>query len=151
MNQTEFDVIFSTQKQLNKQEIVCCLEGEQKNFDAHAVSNSKMKFRVCQNRAGHKNKNKLTYLLFYRTEIVVRLDYSGQAHRGIKTPHVHLFDERHQQGRLAEHLKDINPDMIVTDIVSSFKKFLEYNNFDLETNSTIIKKPKPKQTSLDLT
>jgi len=105
------------------------------SFSAHAIANSKERFRIIQNRKGHKNKENLSYVLFHKqTDIMVRVDLNGAAHNGLPTPHIHIFDEAHQNGKLAIPLDNLDTYVQSDDLTTSFLAFLTYNQFDTQNN-----------------
>lgn len=98
--------------------LTCAKQSEQKNFSGHAISNKSDKYRVLQNRKGHHNKSNLSYLMFHGTaDIMIRIDLSGQIHNGIKTPHVHIFNEKYNYGKTAIPLKQLNNYNVTEDII----------------------------------
>ena len=61
---------------------------------------------------------------------MIRIDISGQEHDGVDTPHVHIFDEEHENGRIAIPLSDLPNYDPTDDVVKSLYEFLKYNEFD---------------------
>lgn len=130
MENIEYDRLHNLPKKLNKDKIDCAAIGTQEKFYGHGIFNKNEKFTVIQVRKGKRRKNSLTYVLLYKSEIMVRVDVNGASHHGIKTPHIHIFDDRHFQGDKAISLYDL-PNYDSTDeIIQSFIEFLKYNKFD---------------------
>lgn len=90
------------------------------------------------NRKGHIDKNKLTYIM--NSKILgqmIRLDMSGTSHIGfegedIPTPHVHIFDDAHNQGKIAVPLSSICNTPLGEELIESLFFFLKYNNVSME-------------------
>ena len=136
MEDSRYNELHNILKNTTSNKLICAVPGDQKAFNAQAVSNSKEKFRVIQNRKGHHNKNNLTYVLFHGTsELMIRIDLNGQDHNGLKTPHVHIFDEDHQNGHKAIPLSDIENYNGTEEIITSLSEFLKYNTFDISNNN----------------
>lgn len=119
-------------KVTNKSKLYCALPGEQQIYYGHAVFNDKELFKVIQVRKGHIRKKDLTYVLMYKkSEVLLRIDLVGATHRGIPTPHVHIFDDEHDNGFLAIPLDKLEKYNLTEDIIESLQEFLKYNNFDI--------------------
>ena len=98
------------------------------------------KFELIINRKGHRNKNIFSLVFLsskYRDNKLMRLDFTGQSHRGIETPHVHIFDSKHDFGKNAGQLKDI-VGIEVKDYNKALEWFLEENHVNM--HETIITK-----------
>ena len=99
----------------------------------------KKKFIVIQNRKGHHRKNNLSYLLRSNSGTLIRIDINGKTHSHVPTPHVHIFDEAHQNGVDAFPLAKLKNYLSQsTDVSESLLAFLDYNNF--ETKNLIFSK-----------
>ncbi|MGJ3977407.1 DUF6978 family protein [Levilactobacillus brevis] len=122
--------------------LTCANPTKQKNFKGHAISNESDKYRILQNRKGHHNKNNLSYLMFHgNNDIMIRVDLNGQTHNGIRTPHVHIFNEDYNDGKIAIPLNGLKDYNVTDDIIESLAEFLKFNNFDLDSvtiNKTLI-------------
>ena len=62
---------------------------------------------------------------------MIRSDVIGATHENVPTPHVHIFDAAHNNGRVAVPLSDFLNYSPTTDIKESLAEFLKYNNFDI--------------------
>lgn len=88
---------------------------------------------MIQNRKGHHRKNNLSYVLRGNHGLIIRININGKQHQGISTPHVHIFDDSHNNGSEVIPLSDLkNYANLSDDIIQSLKAFLSYNNFDME-------------------
>lgn len=72
-----------------------------------------------------------------RFGILVRLDMSGSPHddrfgNSVDTPHVHIFDEEHNNGRWAIPLSDLSDSEIIFELYDSLVLFLKYNNVKID-------------------
>lgn len=133
-NSTYID-IHNLPKTLNNSKIQCAPLGDERSFNGHATFKTDEKFRVIQNRKGHKFKI-LTYVLMHNSGIMLRIDIKGTPHNGLDTPHVHIYDDKHEQGRLAIPLSELEDYESTDEIIESLIAFLDYNNFD--TNNLVI-------------
>ncbi|RRG09838.1 MAG: hypothetical protein DUD32_06515 [Lactobacillus sp.] len=132
MEDEKYQQLHNRPKITNKKKLYCAISGSQEIFHGHSIFNSKETFKVIQVRKGHIRKNDLTYVLMHSTsEIVIRIDIIGATHQGIPTPHVHIFDERHNQGAICIPLSKIQDYDRTDDIASSLGEFLKYNNFEM--------------------
>lgn len=138
MKNDEYKRLHKLPKKLNRNKIYCAALGTQEKFYGHGTFNSNEKFTVIQVRKGKRRKNSLTYVLLYKSEIMVRVDVNGAAHHGVHTPHIHIFDDEHNQGEIAISLSEIKNYDETDEIIKSFIEFLKYNKFDL--NITIQEK-----------
>ncbi|MBO8442122.1 MAG: hypothetical protein IAA89_06835 [Firmicutes bacterium] len=133
MNDSEYDYLHELPKQLIDEDLddmSFAQLGEQKKFNGHGIFVSNEKFTVIQVRKGKRRKTDLTYILMYnKTNSMVRVDIVGAAHHGVPTPHIHIFDDKHNQGDDVIAIADLDNYDPTDDIVSSFMEFLKYNNF----------------------
>ncbi len=122
-------------KLTNKQKLFCAAQGKQEIYNGHAIFNEKETFKVIQARKGHIRQNDLSYVLLHKaSEIMVRVDIIGATHEGVPTPHIHIYDEEHNQGEVAIPLSQIANYNITDSIIDSLAEFLKFNNFDLTNN-----------------
>ena len=122
-------------KVTNRDLLTLAVPDGQVAFYGHALSNSGEKFRIVQNRKGHKNKNNLTYVLFHKqTEIMIRIDLHGAAHHGLSTQQVHIFEVQHQNGNKSIPLANLEDYDLSDDIMESLLAFLTYNQFETQNN-----------------
>lgn len=130
MENAKYQKLFNYPKFTNRKKIICAAQGEQRTINGHAIFNSNEEFQVIQVRKGRIRKDNLTYVLMHRT-IMLRVDLIGAPHHHMPTPHVHIFDDAHDNGRQALELSSIKSYNNTCDIVDSLISFLRYNNFEL--------------------
>lgn len=123
-----FQQLFKCKKIITETLLKLPEQGEQKFYNARKIDDESEEFTVIVNRKGYLNPDKLTYQLTSRYGILVRIDMSGAPHESVETPHVHIFDEKHDNGRIAFALQDITDVSLLQDIYDSFIFFLSYNN-----------------------
>ncbi|USS89395.1 DUF6978 family protein [Fructilactobacillus cliffordii] len=117
-------------KQLDHHKIETATNGSMKNYWGHSIFNSQQKFRVIQCRNGHRNKNKLSYVLTYKnTTTLIRVDINGKPHKGVPCPHAHIYSDKHPNGEEAISLSKIKNYTGTDDVILSLKEFLNYCNF----------------------
>lgn len=131
MDNEKYQKLHSYPKVVNRKKIDCAPQGDQKVIKGHAVFNPSEEFTVIQARKGHVRKNDLSYVLMHKTGIMLRIDLIGATHHGTPTPHVHIFDDDHNEGLDVVPLADIANYDSTFEIVTSLAAFLRYNNFDL--------------------
>lgn len=133
MTNDEYARLSNLPKKLTKNHLQCAAEGSEESFNGYATFDSTQKFRVIQNRCGHKSKI-LTYVLIHNpSKIMLRVDLQGKPHNGLPTPHVHIYDDDHDNGSLAIPLAAIPSYNETNDIINSLIEFLKYNKFDLNS------------------
>lgn len=79
--------------------------------DLVAKINDSIRFSLIINRKGRRNKNIFSLVFLsprFPEKVMMRLDYSGVSHQGIETPHVHIYDERHDFGKRAISLYELS-------------------------------------------
>lgn len=131
MENSTYNYLHELPKVLNNKRLYCSPYGKQTAFTGRGILKPDEKFRVVQNRKGHRRNNNLTYLLLHKqNNIMIRIDINGQEHDGVDTPHVHIFDEEHENGRIAIPLSDLPNYDPTDDVVKSLYEFLKYNEFD---------------------
>lgn len=130
MEQEIFDLLFNCRKMIEDTLLSIPDQGSQRKYQAKNIDDENESFSLVINRKGHLNKNTLTYLSSSRFGVMVRLDMRGAPHNDVETPHVHIFDEIHNNGRDAIHLSKLTDITILEDIYDSLSFFLEYNNFE---------------------
>lgn len=112
--------------------------GTQNFHKLASLEDNQQKFDLLINRKGHLREDILTYQMSSKKYgIMVRLDMSGSPHddrngSSIDTPHVHIFDEEHNNGKWAVPLSEISDDDILFELRDSLLIFLKYNNVNLE-------------------
>lgn len=112
--------------------------GEQKYIQEIGKFKNNEKFVTIINRSGHINKFKLTLVMSSKSSgIMTRFDIIGMPHNGIPTPHLHVFDSNHLEGRDVLY-GELLPRVLQFDIKDNdvitlgIKQFLTYNNVDLQ-------------------
>ncbi|KAA9302087.1 MULTISPECIES: hypothetical protein [Aerococcus] len=115
--------------------------GSQSKFNLYNQLSKEEKYSLIVNRKGHLREDYLTYIMNSEEhKIMVRLDYAGPPHDNrnpdgsittIDTPHVHIFSEKYDNGRIAIPLSDISDKQIINELRDSLIAFLLYNNVDL--------------------
>lgn len=136
-----FKAVFDALKILVNKEIILPKPGEQERYPLATVDLSE-NLNMLINRKGHIDKNKLTYIM--NSKILgqmIRLDMSGTSHIGfededIPTPHIHIFDEAHNQGRIAVPLSSVCGTPLGEELVESLFFFLKYNNVSMDEVSS---------------
>lgn len=132
MKDSEYNKLHVLSKQLNKNRISCAANGTQEKFEGHSTFNKNEKFTIIQNRKGKRRKDNLTYVLLHNSsQIMIRIDINGASHQKVPTPHVHIFDDKHNQGLTAIPLKELKDYDSTDDIINSLIEFIKYNNFNL--------------------
>ena len=103
--------------------------GKQRKYRLYCISDKNEKFELIINRKGHLNQQNLTYQLMSHTlkGVLVRLDCNGAPHDDVDTPHVHIFDEEHDYGRIAIGLGDLEVNL-ANELLDSLIYFLDYTN-----------------------
>lgn len=131
MENSQYSYLHNLPKSLNTSHIDCAPYGKQAVYNGHGTLQPTEKFRIVQNRKGHRRSNNLTYLLFHKQiNIMIRIDIHGQSHEGVATPHVHIFDDKHHNGEIAIPLDNL-PNYDTTDeLIQSLYEFLKYNHFE---------------------
>lgn len=132
MKDKKYNELHNLDKTLKKRIITCARKGEQVKLDGYAIFKKSKKFSVIQNRQGHKF-SLLSYVLMYKSSVLIRVDIIGRAHKGIPTPHVHICNEKYDNGCLAIPLSKLKKYKENDDIVDSLYNFLQYNNFEINS------------------
>ncbi|HFI0042468.1 TPA: hypothetical protein ACGO8N_001877 [Streptococcus suis] len=129
MDQVYFDELLRCLKILKNNSLEFPELGTQNKHGVYKQDDASEQFELVINRKGHLNKSNLTYLMRSKSlnGILVRLDCNGTPHNDVPTPHIHIFDEEHDFGRIAIGLEDIEADL-AHDLMESLIYFLDYNN-----------------------
>lgn len=131
-NQFIFDDLFNCIKKFEKRIVEFPDSGNQNKHNLYRETDRNDKFTVIINRKGHLNLDNLTFQLMSKTYgTMVRLDWNGATHDDVPTPHIHIFDDDHDNGRMAIPL-DQSLDAFVQELFDSFTYFLDYNNIEWE-------------------
>lgn len=131
MKQSEFDALLNCIKLLSKRTVAFPEAGEQNRHHLFARQDKSEQFDLIINRKGHYNKNNLTYQMNSHTlkGALVRLDCNGAPHDDVPTPHLHIFDEEHDNGRIAIGLENLEVDL-ATELLDSLYYFLDLTHVD---------------------
>lgn len=131
MKQVEFDALLNCIKLLDKRILEFPEQGSQNKHSLHKSGDKTERFDLIINRKGHYNKDNLTYVMNSHTlkNTLVRLDCSGAPHQDVPTPHLHIFDEEHDYGRIAIGLDHLEVDL-ATELLESLHYFLDLNHVD---------------------
>ncbi|MCC4325636.1 hypothetical protein LMB33_04210 [Limosilactobacillus reuteri] len=133
MKNEEYQRLHDLPKELDDYNINMAAQFTQVSMSGHGKFNTKEKFTVIQNRKGHHRVNNLTYILRSSKGTLIRVDINGKTHCHISTPHVHIFDEAHNNGIDAFPLSELkNYPYLSDDVLKSLKAFLVYNNFEIK-------------------
>jgi len=137
MDNTKYDMLLKIIKFFKKKTNFEFPDYGTQNFhDIVSKEDPDLIFKLLINRKGHVRENSLSYQMSsLKFGPIVRLDMTGPAHDSkdgflIETPHVHIFDERHNNGRWAIPLSEINDEKIINVLYDSLIIFLLYNNVD---------------------
>jgi len=109
--------------------------GLQKKYKLHQQIDEYQRYLMIVNRKGHQNVNNLTLIMHCLTPKLqlVRLDVNGAAHENkngemIETPHLHIFNETYDYGRIAIRLEEVTDINLIIGITDVLDFFLDYNN-----------------------
>lgn len=132
MEDEDYNKLKNYDKIMNQKKLVCAPQGKQVAFNGHAIFKSTETFKVYQNRRGHNRPDTLTYVLMHKaSEQMIRIDLIGATHESVPTPHIHIFDEAHNNGFIAIPLSELENYSSNSNIQNSLAEFLKYNNFDI--------------------
>lgn len=136
MEKETFDLLFSCFKIIKENMVVIPEQGTQLKYTATKSDDERETFNMYINRKGKLNTEYLTYLLHSRHGILVRLDMDGTPHENykgdmIETPHLHIFNQENNFGKIAIPLSSVTNIELLEDISSSLKYFMLYNNIEL--------------------
>lgn len=106
----------------------------QKKCEVISKYDENEKFVLIINRKGNKNVKNLSFLINSKTygKRMVRLDMNGAPHDNpdgvvVPTPHLHIHDEKHRDGKIAIPLETVNDKEFLNELYDSMMFFLEYN------------------------
>ena len=104
--------------------------GSQRKYKIQKYDDKLEKFVLVANRKGHLNLKNLTYMMIsHSLGALLRLDCNGAPHDEVPTPHLHIFDKEHDNGRLAIGLSDLGLDLS-QDLIASLIWFLDENKVE---------------------
>lgn len=129
MNQFEYDTLINCVKILKETILEFPDRGNQSKHDVQKKDDKNVKFELIINRKGHLNQDNLSFLLKSSGGLLVRLDCSGAPHEDVPTPHLHIFDEEHDNGRIAVGLEEVDFEF-AKDLFESISYFLDYTNIE---------------------
>lgn len=138
MENEKFNELLLITKYIQKNKIDFPDYGTQNTHAIFAENDINNKFQLIINRKGHLRRDNLTYqMMSKKFGVLVRLDMSGSPHddrfgNSVDTPHVHIFDEEHNNGRWAIPLSDLSDSEIIFELYDSLIIFLKYNNVKID-------------------
>ncbi len=94
-------------------------------------------YKLLVNRKGRVRENPLSYTFFSeKLGRMIRLDMTGSPHEDIhenliETPHVHIFDETHNDGKIVEPLSYITDEVLIHELRDSLIAILLFCNVDI--------------------
>ncbi|MCI2170125.1 DUF6978 family protein [Schleiferilactobacillus perolens] len=123
-------------KQFDNESISLPLFGEQTTYSCSGLFQPAQHFEVLMNRRGHIQRKKLTIIMRSTSSgIMFRYDVVGAPHGTISTPHLHVFDSEHNQGKrvlYGAELGILNVDPTNIDyLMIALGKFLDFNNVEI--------------------
>ena len=111
----------------------------QKRCEVISKYDENEKFVLIINRKGNKNLKNLSFLINSRThgKRMVRLDMNGAPHDNpdgelIPTPHIHIHDEKHLDGRIAIPLENVTDKELIDELYESMLFFLDYKSIEVD-------------------
>lgn len=136
MNKELFNRLYQSLKILYQNRIEIPEPGYQLKYLARQSDDEREEFTIIINRKGYLNPDYLTYQINSRHGILIRIDMDGQPHENrnnqlIETPHVHIFNEAYDNGKIAIALNEITDVKLLVTIIDSLNFFFEYNNISL--------------------
>lgn len=138
MKNEKYDELLELIKIFEKNKVTFPDNGQQNFHSLVAENNQPLSFQLLINRKGHLREDRLTYQMKSKEyDVMVRLDMTGPPHASksgelISTPHVHIFDERHNYGKWAVALSEISNHKIIIELHDSLEAFLLYNNVNID-------------------
>lgn len=137
-NKLLFEDLLNCVKYFEKKIVEFPDAGKQKKYQLYRRKNKKEKFTLFINRKGHLNLDNLTYQMMSKTlGVMVRLDWNGAPHDNIATPHIHIFDEEHNYGKIAVPVEEIDMDL-ATELQDSLVYLLDYTRVDYKDTMIVI-------------
>lgn len=135
---THFEELLNLEKRCDKLNLDLPVFGEQLKYGVSGIFKPDEHFVALVNRKGHVRTDNLTFMMRSKTSgVMFRFDVVGSDHNGIPTPHLHVFDSRHDNGRqvlYGEALGSLNVDATDPDIlIKALTKFLAHNHVELSS------------------
>lgn len=137
MRDDVFEEILSCIKILNGKKLLIPDNKTQHYNYFYRFGDIKEKYKMLINRRGHVREEPLSFSFFSEKHgYLVRLDMTGTPHEDmfgneLETPHVHIFDETHDNGKKVVPLSQITNEEIINELYDSLVAFLQYCNADL--------------------
>lgn len=106
------------------------IPGEQSKHTLIHIIDDSEKFRLIINKKGHRNPDNLTILLnsmSYKSPMI-RFDVNGSDHAQVPTPHLHIFTEEYDNGKIVIPLSDITNKELVNELLDSLEFFMNFAN-----------------------
>lgn len=133
----KFKELFNLEKSCNNFKLDVPPFGEQAKYGITAIFDPKQAFTALLNRKGHIRTDNLTFIMHSTTNgMMVRYDVSGADHNGLPTPHLHIFDSLHHNGRdviTGDQLGNLKVDTTSPDLlIRSLERFLKFNHVALD-------------------
>ncbi|MDW4232606.1 DUF6978 family protein [Staphylococcus saprophyticus] len=149
LDKNVFDNLMKKIKVFEKKFSTLPIAGEQAKHKLIHVIDHEEKFTLIINRKGHRNRNNLTLIINSSTykSSMVRFDVNGSDHENppdfkvIPTPHLHIFTDEYDNGRIAVPLNEITDIILVNEIIDSLEFFMDYTNIkrdSLVLNDTLL-------------
>ncbi|WP_262315603.1 DUF6978 family protein [Lacticaseibacillus parakribbianus] len=110
--------------------------GEQARYNITALFEPDERFIALMNRKGHIQRNNLTLIMRSKSSgVMMRYDIVGADHNWVPTPHLHVFDAQHHNGRVViagADLGDLRLDASSPEnLIHALAWFLLYNRVTL--------------------
>lgn len=133
----KFNELLNLEKSCNDSMLDVAPMREQTKYGITAIFESKQTFVALMNRKGHIRTDNLTFIMRSKTSgTMMRYDVSGADHNGLPTPHLHIFDSLHHNGRdviTGDQLGDLKVDTTSPDLlIKSLERFLQFNHVALD-------------------
>lgn len=138
-----FENLLALEKNTDKNEIQAPPPSAQNKHGITATFKSKEKFTLIINRKGHIRTDEFTLLMKSNSNgIMMRYDICGADHNGIPAPHLHIFDNNHNNGTKVIYGNDLVSMHLLPSIKDNYDinfilnvclpEFLKYNNVSLK-------------------
>lgn len=123
--------IHKSKKVLDNYNIKCALPNEQQKYFGKCLDKiaPEKKFTVIQNRKEHKIRHLSYTLLGHIYHCIMRVDFYGEPHNGIPTPHIHIFVPGKKNKCYTCYLPNVKGYDLNKDPKQATINFLKYNNF----------------------
>ncbi|WP_278926447.1 DUF6978 family protein [Staphylococcus auricularis] len=140
MQQEIYEKLLNKIKTFEKKTIYLPLIGEQIKYNLIHIIDGSEKFTLIINRRGHRNTNNLSILLNSKTQNghMIRFDVNGADHSNppkyerVPTPHLHIFTDEYDNGRIAIPLKNIKNVKLINELIDALDFIMDYTNIERE-------------------